>query len=701
MTATGVPLPREDRTQSPLTGWTRAHWEHTADRLLSAVRPYASSTHALIDLPGPTGRSGRHSDGLEGFARTFLLAAFRLARSGDHDPLQLAERYARGIAAGTDPASPERWPTLRDTPQAKVEAASIVLALHETRPLVWDRLDDAVRERVVEWLAPAVGQVPSRNNWAWFQGVTNAFLRSVGGPWSPDDVDAVMALNEEFYVGDGWYADGTDQPGDHRRFDYYSGWAMHFYPLWFCRIAGEDAYRDRMALYRERLSRYLQDAAHLVGADGAPVFQGRSLTYRMAVAAPFWTGALFDATPLAPGLTRRLASGVLRYFLDGGCVDERGLLSLGWRDAFPRIRQPYSGPASPYWASKGFAGLLLPADHPVWTAVEEPLPVEEADTEFPLTGPGWLVSGTRRDGIVRLVQHGGDHADPRFLESDDSVYARHAYATAAGPAVGGTADSRPVDAHVALVRPDGSPSLRRPWRRLRLDGRVGVSRHRAHWLDGELPDYFVPDSSRFTPGPVVTTASVLHGGAEVRLARVDAWQPPDRDAEADGGQAPGLPEDHGPWTLSMSGLPVADEAPVQARLSPARVDVTTANGLTSTVIGLRGLTEAAAVEADGTNAFGRYAAVPTATSGQPVRHGEVYAALLVLAGDPAIVTSAEAVTVDMTEDAHGNMVSVDWGDGHRDEVRLDPPGSRTAETVAPTYPAPARTNPAPDTTETT
>ncbi|MFD6416280.1 DUF2264 domain-containing protein [Streptomyces sp. NPDC060194] len=680
MAATAAPPPPEDRAASPLTGWTRAHWEHTADRLLAAVRPYASSTHALIDLPGPAGRSGRHSDGLEGFARTFLLAAFRLAGTKEADPLHLAEHYARGLAAGTDPASPERWPTLRDTPQAKVEAASVVLALHETRPLIWDRLDDAVRQRVVEWLTPAVGQVPSRNNWAWFQGVTNGFLRSVGGPWSPGDVEAVMALNEEFYVGDGWYADGTERPGDHRRFDYYSGWAMHFYPLWFCRIAGEDAYAEQAALYRERLSRYLQDAVHLVGADGAPLFQGRSLTYRTAVAAPFWTGALFDATPLAPGLTRRLASGVLRYFLDAGSVDDRGLLSLGWRDAFPDIRQPYSGPASPYWAGKGFAGLLLPADHPVWTAVEEPLPVEQADTEFPLPGPGWLVSGTRGDGIVRLVQHGGDHADPRFLEPDDSVYARHAYATAAGPAVGGTADSLPLDSHVALVRADGAPSLRRPWRRLRLDGRVGISRHRAHWLDGELPDYFAPDSSRFTTGPVVTTASVLHRGAEVRLARVDVRRPEDRDAGSDPADAPGLAEDHGPWTLVMSGLPVADDAPVRSRLAPARADVAAANGLTSTAIGLRGLTQAAAVDADGTNAFGRHAAVPTVAGGEPVRPGEVYAALLVLAGDPAITTAAEAVTLDVAKDAHGTRVRVDWGDGHRDELRLDPPGGTTETT---------------------
>lgn len=53
--------------------------------MLAAVRPHASAGHALIHLPGPAGASGRHSDGLEGYARTFLLAAFRLAGAGDED----------------------------------------------------------------------------------------------------------------------------------------------------------------------------------------------------------------------------------------------------------------------------------------------------------------------------------------------------------------------------------------------------------------------------------------------------------------------------------------------------------------------------------------------------------------------------------------------------------------------------------------
>ncbi|MYW06656.1 DUF2264 domain-containing protein, partial [Streptomyces sp. SID3343] len=72
-------LPPEDRESSPYTGWTRAHWEAVADGLVAAVEPYRSPGGALITLPGPTSWSGARSDGLEGYARTFLLAALRAA----------------------------------------------------------------------------------------------------------------------------------------------------------------------------------------------------------------------------------------------------------------------------------------------------------------------------------------------------------------------------------------------------------------------------------------------------------------------------------------------------------------------------------------------------------------------------------------------------------------------------------------------
>ncbi|MEU5597751.1 DUF2264 domain-containing protein [Streptomyces sp. NPDC020298] len=405
-------LPADDRALSPRTGYTRAHWEAAADALLAAVEPYATPDRALYHLPGERQSwSGRLSDGLEGYARTLLLAAFR------RDETALG-RYAEGLAAGTAGV----WPRIEDRGQPLVEAASIALALRLTRPLLWDRLDDAVRQRAADWLAGALTAEPWPCNWELFPVTVGGFLAEIGH--EPDAarkaVDHGLERIEQWYVGDGWYTDG-----DGRKFDYYNGWAMHLYPVLHAWLADDPGLLD---LYGGRLETHLADYARLFGADGAPMHQGRSLTYRFATTAPLWLGALTGRTPLAPGETRRLASGALKYFLDRGAADDRDLLSLGWHGPDEAVLQGYSGPASPYWASKGFLGLLLPPDHEVWTAAEEPGPAERADAVTPVAAPNWLLQSTRSDGLVRLHNHGSE--DVRY----DPYYTRLAYSTVTAPA---------------------------------------------------------------------------------------------------------------------------------------------------------------------------------------------------------------------------------------------------------------------------
>ncbi|MFD5073825.1 DUF2264 domain-containing protein [Streptomyces sp. NPDC058371] len=646
----------EDRLLSPYTGWTRAHWEELADAQLAAVRPYATDRHALLHLPGPASRSGRHSDGLEGFARTFLLAGFRLAHSGATDPGGHAAWYSEGLAAGTDPHSPERWPTMRECGQAKVECASVAIALHETRRWIWDRLDDGVRQRIVAWMTDLLGSDVPDNNWVWFRAITSAFLRSVGAPWSAPDIDHAIARTEEWYAGDGWYADGG---GSSRHFDYYSGWAMHYYPLWYCRISGADADPALLPRYRARLRRYLDDAQHLVAADGAPLYQGRSLTYRYAMLCPLWTGAVFDATPLPAGRTRRLASGVLRHFTEAGCFDGRGLQPLGWHGEFPAIRQPYSGPGSPYWSSKGFAGLVLPAEHPVWAEKEEALPVETRDVRRTLTAPGWLVSGTAADGVVRVVNHGSDHAfgDGVEVEADDPTYARLAYASHAAPDSTEASLNDPLDSHIALLDAEGRPSHRRPLTRLHLGERTAVSRHRAHWPLGPVPAPYAHDPApSFRTGPWITTASVLNGPLEVRLSRVDG---PVQE----------------PLRLRLGGYCLAAaEPPFTHEGTGPGAWVRRPDGLFSTVVALCGFDEAGIATARDANAFGPHSATPWLATAAEVEPGTVYAALVCLSGAIEGLEAAEAVRLEVRYDSDGTaLASVTWPDGTEDTVRLEPP----------------------------
>ncbi|WP_084961503.1 DUF2264 domain-containing protein [Thermoactinospora rubra] len=521
-------LPPEDRSLSPHTGWTRAHWEAVADQLLAAVDPYRTPDGAQVILPGR--ESWSHCDGLEGFARTFLLAAFRVAGGG---PVELLEPYRRGLAAG-----PRVWQPVTDRSQPMVEAASIAVGLWLTREHLWDTLDAPVRAQAEEWLSGAVRHEPVDNNWWLFTVMVGAFLGD------REAVERGLARIEPWYVGDGWYSDG---PG--RRFDHYNGWAMHLYPALLSLLAKRDP-----GAYGPRLREFLRSYALTFDRRGGMLYHGRSVTYRFASVSPLFAGALLGATPLSPGQTRCVASGVLRHFLERDALSPEGLLTLGWYGPHEPSLQDYSGWASPYWASKAFLGLLLPPDHPVWTAVEEPGPA--GVLAVPSTG---LVVHNTGD-VARLVNHGSQY------QVGDPLYDRYAYSTATGPTVAGEA----ADNHVGIVAADGSVSPRGP-----LTARGAGMLGEVAWAASAAGR--------------VESLSVVRGAVELRIHRV----------------APGTRLRQTGW--AVTGPCRIDAAPPGLVLRPAD------GGPVSWLAGLHGFAEAAALEAPSGTAFGTPAVVPALT----------------------------------------------------------------------------------------
>ncbi|WP_171814375.1 DUF2264 domain-containing protein [Arthrobacter dokdonensis] len=416
-----------DPEGSPFTGWTRAHWEAAADEQIAAAWRHSSPGGARVEFPAAHQQDA--DELLEGFARTFLLAAMRLAGAGgdpERVPAGLAHWYARALNAGTEPDSPERWPKLTDHSQTTVEATAVALGLHLTRTWIWDRVPQQVRDNTAAWLGGSSHHYGADNNHVLFAATIQAFLGSVGYPHDGAGVEAALARIEDWYAGDGWYSDGEG-----RRFDHYNAWTFHLYPFFILDMLEEPDSTGRRQVYRDRLGLFVRGYSHLFGADGAPLIQGRSLIYRWGVAAPFWMALREGATAVSPGQARRLASGTLKYFLAGGAAPE-GVLTLGWHGADASVLQSYNAPGSPQWAAKGFLGLLLPADHPAWTDREEPLPVEISDFTYPLPGPAWLAAGTLRTGTVRVLNSGsGGHP-----QKDEPLYRRLAFSTATVPWLG-------------------------------------------------------------------------------------------------------------------------------------------------------------------------------------------------------------------------------------------------------------------------
>lgn len=654
-------LPARDHRRAEMTGLTREHWEAVAERLLLALRRHAGDDGSQILPPGRPSSSGPESDGLEGFARSFLLMALLLAGRQGEDPHGHTARYAAGLAAGADPESPTAWPRPGSLPQARVEAASIALGLDLTRKWIWDRLDATTQAHVREWLREVVGADYPPINWVWFRIVVLTFLRDVDPRVDPahgatSDVEALradlahdLAVHESCARDGGWFSDGPERADDH-----YGTWAFAVFPTLWSRMRGTAVLREDGLIdegdadrHLERLAAFVPDALGLIGADGGPLIQGRSLIYRMAAAGAPWAAALSGlaegAEPsVPPGQLRRAASGILDHFLGHGVPDEAGLLSLGWFDAFPQMAQSYSGPGSPYWAVKGFLGLALPADHPVWTEAEEPLPVEKADGVQVLPAPGWIVSRTRGDGIVRVINHGTDHALPGELREDSPLYARLGYSTATSPPMTGSGTADPRDGAVAIIHPEHGWSHRTGFETLELrqvDARtaVGISRQRCHWVlpqEAREHDHGRGRAGAVIEGPELTVASVVRDGIELRIVRTAT------DLE--------LPLGIAGWPLSGSG-PIDRTGASQCRLR--RAD---GSALLSTLTPLIGRFEPAIHREHAVSPLGPSFAVPQLElSG--LRAGGLCAVAVHLG---AVTASGPQPMLEMTTDA----VTVRWAE---------------------------------------
>ncbi|GAB3813606.1 DUF2264 domain-containing protein [Tessaracoccus terricola] len=637
------------------TSWDRARLATFADQLLLAVRPHASSGKARFDLPGQRSGLGPDVDALEAYARTFLLAGFRLAGESGADPLGLADWYAEGLASGTDPNSPERWLRLEEHPQAKVEAASIALVLDLTREWIWDRLDTSVQRNVIGYLAAAVGDdTYPQINWVWFRLVVQTFLRSVDGPHELAEMRADLATHDTFVRADGWMADGPE-----RAFDHYNGWALHLYPTLWARMRGAEGLAESRAQQdRAALERFLTDAVRLVGADGSPLLQGRSLAYRFAAAAPFWVGAMAEVPSLPPGQLRRAASRIVEHFATGGVPNSDGLLDIGWFGEWPDLAQAYSGPGSPYWASKGLLGLALPAGHPVWTSPEVPLPAETDDAVTAISAPGWLVSSTVADGVVRVINHGTDHAVAGAQVADSPLYARLGYSTATAPLLDESSWLDPLDNSVVVLDADGNASHRAGMELLdvRVDqtdaGPVGVAASvaDAHWVAADEVQFHHGSGYTGTPAAAgrVTVVSLVRGAQEIRLVHLaDA---PERARQ-----------------LRIGGWPLAGAAADRLRSVVLAPD-TPAGAHTHT-------------RADA-SPLGAEATTPSVVLDLPLQ-GWAWA-LVELSADPA----GTAPRVDVAETATGIEATVTWPDGQRTTTRLTTDQSRAHRAGAGNQPDP-------------
>lgn len=380
-------------------GW----WRSAAESLLAPLAALMQPDKADLSIHGQASNHGAQADRLESFARPCLLAAHWLAAEPAGNENLSREKisgwFRRGLTIGTDPSSPEYWGPTSNHHQHTVEMAALTLALQIARSSLWEPLSKSEREQVARWFASIRGAGLHRNNHMFFNVMTLAFLGQEGFSRQSDEpvMRHLLEVLEGMSLGGGWFIDGMNET-----VDYYQAYAFHYYGPWWAKLYGHTDPK-RAQRWKDWTSQFLKDYIHFFAASGENPPFGRSLCYRFAASAPFGLAEFCGVSAIAPGQARRVCTRNLDFFLRRGVLQKQGALSLGWVDEFPEITEAYSCAASPYWAAKGFAPLLLPASHRFWREKEESLPSEKSDFQIAVPQAGLVVRS--HDGDVEVLNN--------------------------------------------------------------------------------------------------------------------------------------------------------------------------------------------------------------------------------------------------------------------------------------------------------
>ena len=255
--------------------------------------------------------------------------------------------------------------------QPLVDSAYFSNALIRAPRQLWDPLDGVTKSRIIAELKQLRRVSPPYTNWLLFAAMNEAFLLSIGEEYDRMRIDLTLKKLNEWYVGDGWYADG-----EKFHFDYYNSFVMHPMLLEVLEVLVKTGKADK-SLYEQALKRTQRFAEHLerlISPEGTYPPFGRSLTYRTGAFQPLallaWRKQL--PTKLTEGQVRAALIAVHKRIFDNPTnFTPDGYLTIGFAGHQPELGDWYSNNGSMYITSESFLPLGLPAGDTFWTSKEE------------------------------------------------------------------------------------------------------------------------------------------------------------------------------------------------------------------------------------------------------------------------------------------------------------------------------------------
>ena len=285
---------------------------------------------------------------------------------------QAQESYVHSV----DPKSPD-YLLWASEGQPLVDSAYFTSALLRAPDALWKPLDETTKRRIIAEIQGLRRVSPPYTNWLLFAAMNEAFLLSVGAQWDPVRIDLAVRKFNEWYVGDGWFADG---PRFH--FDLYNSYVIHpmLTQILEALVATNARFNSLKApellpLQYKRMQRYAEELERMIGPDGAYAAIGRSLTYRTAAHQPLGLLAWKKKLParLAEGQARAATmASQRRVFADPSNFNADGFLTIGFTRHQPSLGDVYSNAGSMYIASESLIALGLSANDSYWTAPPQP-----------------------------------------------------------------------------------------------------------------------------------------------------------------------------------------------------------------------------------------------------------------------------------------------------------------------------------------
>lgn len=260
--------------------------------------------------------------------------------------------------------------------QNLVDAAYIAESFLRAYDTLWMPLDNQTKQRYLTEFRKLRKIDPPYTNWLLFSSTIESFMAKAKGEYDQYRVNSACRKMEEWYVGDGWYADGPSFS-----FDYYSSYVFH--PMYLETLqamidAKANTRLDYQKYYNRALKRCQKYAIVLerfISPDGTfPVF-GRSIPYRLAAMQPLALMAWYQTLPkeLTKGQVRAALTKVMHRMFDSQQnFNEGGFLTIGFCGNQPNIADWYTNNGSLYMTTLAFMPLGLPANHPFWTDAAQP-----------------------------------------------------------------------------------------------------------------------------------------------------------------------------------------------------------------------------------------------------------------------------------------------------------------------------------------